>query len=181
MKKFTLIILALVTVFTISCKKDKDVRKNSDYYLSANKNNASWTSPSFNGQATTSSSQQLTAGVYPIQNSYYTKPSDNEIIVVANVGEEHLYIYLLESSPNAYQLNKAKTSFYITVGQDAVSAKYVLDESQTNTANITNINISKKTISGNFILNFKKANGHESYPTTIAFTDGKFHLTTTNN
>ena|GEM_PF-3993027 len=179
MKKFTFIILALVTVFTISCKKDKDARKNSDYYLSANKNNASWTSPSFGEQATTSSSQQIAANVFPIQNSYYTKPSYNELVVVANVGEEHLYINLFASSPNAYQFDKTKTKFYITVGQDAISARYVLDENKTNTANITDINISKKTIRGNFILNFKKANGHESYPTTIAFTDGKFFLTTT--
>jgi hypothetical protein len=106
---------------------------------------------------------------------------DNELLVLANVGEEHLYINFTSNSPNSYQLNKAKTNFNITVGQDAVSANYVLDESKINTANITDINVAKKTINGNFTLYFKKTNGFESYPANIAFTNGKFYLTTSRN
>jgi hypothetical protein len=48
MKRFTFVVLALLAAFTISCKKEKNVRKNSEYYLSAIKNDAAWNSPSFN-------------------------------------------------------------------------------------------------------------------------------------
>ena len=178
MKRFPLIVLTLLTVFTISCKKDKNVRKNSDYYLSAMKNNVAWNSPSVDEQSSASGSQQLSFAGTPFYNSYYTTSANNEIIIIASVGEEHLYINMLSNGPNSYQFDKAKTKFYITVGQDAMGADYALDDSKTNTANITNMNVAKKTISGNFILNFKKVYGHESYPATVAFTNGKFYLTT---
>jgi len=177
MKRLTFVVLALVAVFTISCKKEKNMPKNDEYYLSAVKDNFAWNSPSFNGQ---SAASNMLAGA-PFRNSYYLITPDNEILVVANVGEEHLSVYFTSVSPNSYQLNKSKTIFNITIGQDAVSANYVLDESKTNTANITNVNVAKKAINGNFVLNFKKANGFESYPATIAFTNGKFYLTTSSN
>jgi hypothetical protein len=176
MKRITLITLTLLTFFTFSCKKDKNVRIDNDFYISANKDNVAWISKFQNNTTMPSNNGLSLAGASQFPNCYYSTPSSNELLLIGNAGEEHLRINFTASNPNQYQLDKTKTKFIITVGQDVVVANYVLDEGKSNIANITNINTSNYIVSGNFMLHFKKASGHESYPTTIVFTDGKFRL-----
>jgi hypothetical protein len=155
MKNFTLIALALLSLIICSCKKDKQ----SPYYLTANKDNTNW------------KADIPGSGIS-------NETAKNEYYVYGHNGEEHITINLLMNSQNQYELNKAKTQFTITVGLDAVSALYTLDDNANNTVTITNTNVNKRTMTGNFNLVFKKSSGHSSYPATVTFTNGKFLLAT---
>jgi hypothetical protein len=155
MNKFILTVLSALCLFACACKKDKQQKKASDLYLTANKDNANWvTNWHTFGEVGGAKNYQL----------------------IGNKGEEHLYIKLTMNNLNQFVLDNDKTEFHITIGLDAVAARYVLDNGTTNTVNVTNYDAKSVIMEGNFQLKFKKLSGLDGYPATVTFTDGKFKV-----
>lgn len=155
MNKFILTVLSALCLLACACKKDNQKKEASDLYFTANKDNVSWVSTG---------------------HSFAEVGGAKNFYLGGNKGEEHLTIRMTMNSLNEYVLVTDKTEFLITVGQDAGVARYVLDEQAANTINITNYDMKKVIMEGNFKLTFKKATGLDGYPATVTFTDGKFKL-----
>ncbi|WP_295770842.1 DUF6252 family protein [uncultured Mucilaginibacter sp.] len=155
MKKLTCIVLATLSMFIISCKKDKDNEQKQDFYFTADKNNEKWVA-------------QFVA---------FGENGAKNYVLVGNKLEEHLRINITTNSLNQYVVIAPKTEFIITIGQDAVVARYILDEDATNKVNVTSYDTTKVIMKGNFNIYLKKVTGDNTYPATINFSSGNFKLT----
>lgn len=98
-----------------------------------------------------------------------TDGTDN-VNLTGHVNEETLNI-ILKKSNNTYTLVDAV--YYTTVGQDAISSQYTLDQSQANALTIAAN--TAQLLEGTFTLYFKPVSGSlTSYPGTISFKNGIF-------
>jgi len=154
MKKLILIVLSAICLFASACKKDKQTKKD-EMYLTATKDNAKWVT------------NWHTFGEVDGAKNY---------ILLGTKGEEHLRVRVTTNSLNQFVLDTEKTEFHITIGLDAVAARYILDESTENIVDITNYDTRRVIMEGNFKLKFKKLSGLDGYPATVTFTDGKFKV-----
>jgi hypothetical protein len=155
MKTLTLMALSVLCLLTCACKKDKQQKEVSNLYLTANKDNANWVTT---------------------WHTFAEIGGAKNYRLIGNKGEEHLNIGVTTNSLNQYVLVSDKTEFYITVGQDVLVARYILDESASNTIDVTNYDMKRVIMEGNFKLTFKRVTGQDSYPTTVTFTNGKFRV-----
>jgi len=154
MKRFILIALSAICLFASACKKDKQTKQD-EMYLTATKDNAKWVTN---------------------WHTFGEVDSAKNFIILGSKGEEHLRIRLTTNSLNQIIMDAAKTELHITIGLDAVAARYVLDNSATNTVNITNYDAKSVIMEGNFQLKFKKLSSLDGFPATVTFTDGKFKV-----
>lgn len=156
MKRFTLIALAVFLLLIYSCKKDKQENQKEETYFTADKDNVNW-------------------GSKP---GTFAELAAKDYYMTGHKGEERLVINMSTNSLNQYVLVNAKTEYYITIGRDAVVASYTPDETANNTIKVTNYDMKKVIMTGEFDIRFKKVTGGDSYPATVAFTNGKFKLAT---
>ncbi|MVN92591.1 hypothetical protein [Mucilaginibacter aquatilis] len=155
MRKLALVVFAVLSVIIGSCRKDSKPIEKQDFYFTANKNNESWVA-------------QFVA---------FGENGAKNYVLVGNKLEEHFRINITTNSLNQYVVIAPKTEFIITVGQDAVVARYILDEDATNKVNVTSYDTTKVIMKGNFNIYLKKVTGDNNYPATINFSSGNFKLT----
>jgi len=155
MNRFIITALSVFCLLASACKKDKQAKEPDNLYLTATKDNTNWITN---------------------WHTYADVDAAKNYVLVGINKEENINIRLTVNSSNQYVLVEDKTVFYITVGQDAIVARYTPDNSAGNTVNVTNHDIKNALIEGNFNIKFKKISGADTYPATVNFTDGKFRM-----
>lgn len=130
MKKVLLLLCTAVCIIISSCHKDAKVIP-ADYYFTASKNSAGW------GAAATA----------------YTITGDSlQLQGFRQTGEEHLLINIKSNSPGIYTVTGRQAKFFTTIGMDAITSSYKLDDTHTSTVTITSYNAETRIISGTFQL-----------------------------
>jgi hypothetical protein len=157
MKPYLLIPLISLLLFA-ACSKRKDccVLPKNDRYITASKNNKDWAaSPSLS-----------------------TMISDTIGIFGSNFStqlEETITMQFKLTGTGKYTLKGRQALYYNTVGRDAITSEYQLDDTYDNTVNVLEIDQSANVITGTFNLKFKHI-----YPAdrsdNLQFLNGKFKV-----
>jgi hypothetical protein len=148
--KLTILILTLITIASLSCKKKNCcVMPPANTIFALKNNTVEWRAPS--------EIHKPAAGV-------------DTVVLAGHVGEETLRV-ILKKDATGFTLTNA--TYWTTIGQDVISSSYVLDKNQANTLTVTAN--TDQLIEGTFMLYFKPVSGTEtSYPGTITFKSGIF-------
>lgn len=152
MKNTLLSTLLVLTLLVAACKKENQVTPG----VSAIKNGTTWIANS-------------------ADNNYLPLNTKDTIYIYAHSGEEHLVMVLKQTSKGVFQLTD-KTTFYVTVGYDVVTANYKLDNTASNEVAITTYDENKNQLKGTFNLTFKNNYNYGGYPDKVVFNNGKINI-----
>lgn len=104
------------------------------------------------------------------------KIGTDSMAITGRENEAQLSIRIKFTGKGNYTLKGTQAKYYITVGQDAMVAEYVLDTNAANKLEVFNYDTNKGIIDGTFSLTLKKvyANPENAYPNQIKFLNGQF-------
>ena len=147
-------LLVLIALAACSCKKDNTVAQE-DFYFQARKNNTAWVANA---------------------NSYYTPGEDTlRIQAFKTDSEQQIFLALKFNGKGTYPLKGSRSGFLTTIGQDAVTSQYRLNEKKANALIITDYNSSTQVITGRFELNLVR-DDYTNALTPLVFSKGSFRL-----
>lgn len=154
MKRFALSSALLFCLLATACKKDK---QKATANISAEINMKSW------------ATAQVNTGFKPLE-------TKDTLFIYAHNGEENLVIAVKQKGAGTYSANEFKAYYYITVGLDAVTNRYVSATDAGNQLTIIEYNEATQTIKGNFSFVLNRAYpGGTGTPATVKFTNGNIN------
>jgi hypothetical protein len=89
--------------------------------------------------------------------------------------EETLTLQFKASASRIYSLKGNQTLYYNTIRRDVITSEYGLDDTCTNTVNITAYDKAGKVVTGTFNLKFKHTYPADK-PASLQFLNGKFKV-----
>ena len=145
----------LFTGLSTSCTKH-DQTATPKFFIGATKQNTDWIADPSTGFIPTPDTLQI--------RGYHA------------TGEENLEFKIRFNGIGTYQITGSQAIYYTTLGQDAITSRYILDAAATNTVSITAYNYATNIATGNFQLSFVKTYGGSVSPNSVSFTGGQFWL-----
>jgi hypothetical protein len=157
MKSYLLIPLISLLFFT-ACSKRKNccVLPKNERYITASKNNKDWT-------ANPSISTMITDTIGIFGSNFSTQL------------EETITMQFKLNGTGKYELKGRQALYYNTVGRDAITSEYQLDDTYNNTVTVLAIDKLSNVITGTFNLKFKHIYPADK-PDSLQFLNGKFKV-----
>lgn len=153
MKRLLLTLTVFCCALIVSCKKDNKTVVN-DLFIGAFKQGNNWVA-------------KPSTGIIPSTDSL-------QVQGFKQVGEENLIFKIKFTGKGTYSLKGAQATYFTTLGMDAITSNYKLDDTQTNTVTVNSFNVATGIASGTFEMNFLRTYG--SGDAKISFTGGKFYI-----
>lgn len=106
----------------------------------------------------------------------------NDTLTLLGIGNEQVIVFKIKfNGEGVYNLSGTQANYYTTVGGDAITSLYSLEESPSSQITITAYNSEKNMIKGSFeLLLLKKWSNPENNNELLRFTRGRFKGTFSN-